>query len=331
MAIPRKALLALRLLDLFEREPVMQAAPDRVRVLSERRRRSTRLPGAWLFVGRAHPGVRVRDLDIGLAGRTIGGRLYTPDAVGSNPPLILNFHGGGFASGDPRQSEWWCTTIAAGTGAVVLSVDYRKAPEFPYPSAPEDCYDATVWAVEHAHEIGADPNRLAVMGDSAGGNLAAVVTLMARDRSGPAIAHQVLVYPAVEFAREFPSERENRGAPVLTKADMDGSTALYFHGLDPARQTEPYASPLRADLHGLPPALIQTAQADPLRDQGRAYADKLRAAGVPVRLTNYVDAPHGYISLAGLFPAARQAAGEAVAELRAALVAEAITTPDLGE
>lgn len=319
MAIPRRAALALRLFDLFEREPVMQAAPERVRALAERRRRSTRLPGAWLFVGRPDRAVRTRDLDIQLTGRTIGGRLYTPDGAGPDAPLILNFHGGGFTSGDPRQSEWWCCTVAAGSGAVVLSVDYRKAPEHPYPAAPEDCYDATVWAVQHADELGADPSRLGVMGDSAGGNLAAVVALMARDRSGPPIALQVLIYPAVEFDREFPSERENRGAPVLTKADMDGSTSLYFHGVDRSRMAEPYASPLRADLHGVAPALIQTANLDPLRDQGSAYAEALRSAGVPVRLTDYVDAPHGYISLAGLFPAtARQAAAEAAAELRAA-------------
>jgi acetyl esterase len=187
------------------------------------------------------------------------------------------------------------------------------APEHPYPTPGDDCYAATVWAVEHADELGADPSRVAVMGDSAGGNLAAVVSLMARDRGGPQLALQVLIYPAVDLLNSYPSEDENAFAPILGKADLKVDT-IYC----PGQEREPYASPLFAEHRGLPPALIQTAHHDPLRDQGGAYADALREAGVPVRLTDYVDAVHGYISIPGVVPAARQALGEAVAELRAA-------------
>ena len=156
------------------------------------------------------------------------------------------------------------------------------------------------------------------MGDSAGGNIAAVVSLMARDRGGPAVAYQVLIYPAVELQDSFPSEEENEFAPILGKADLSGASALYCPRA--ADKTSPYASPLRAASHAnLPPALIQTAQHDPLRDQGSAYAEVLRAAGNEVRLTNYVDGVHGYITLPGVVPCARQALTEAAASLRGAL------------
>ncbi len=149
------------------------------------------------------------------------------------------------------------------------------------------------------------------MGDSAGGNLAAVVSLMARDRGGPPIAAQVLLYPAVDMKNAYPSEDENEFAPILGKADL-GVSDIYC----PGRESEPYASPLFADHHDLPMTLIQTAQHDPLRDQGTVYADALRKAGTEVRLTNYVDAVHGYASVPGVVPVARQALGEAVMVLR---------------
>jgi acetyl esterase len=195
---------------------------------------------------------------------------------------------------------------------VVVSVDYRLAPEHPFPAAAEDCYAATVWAAEHAGDLGADGTRLAVMGDSAGGNLAAVVPIMARDRGTPPIAFQLLIYPAVDLVNTYPSEDENEFAPILGKADLSVNE-IYC----PGHEREPYASPLFGDLEGVAPALVQTAEHDPLRDQGAVFADALRAAGVPVRLTNYVDAVHGYISIPGVIPVARQALAEAVAELRA--------------
>jgi acetyl esterase len=157
-----------------------------------------------------------------------------------------------------------------------------------------------------------------VRGDSAGGNLAAVVSIMARDRGGPPIALQVLIYPVVDMGADFPSKDENAEAPVLTRKDVDSAAALYLHG-EAAEYKDPYASPLFADHRGLAPALIQTAQYDPLRDHGPVYAQALREAGVPVRLTNYVDAVHGYISLPGVTVGARQALAEVVGELRQAL------------
>jgi acetyl esterase len=217
-------------------------------------------------------------------------------------------------SGDPQQSEWWCSSVSYDARAVVVSVDYRLAPEHPYPVPVEDAYAATCWAVRRATDIGADGTRVAVMGDSAGGTLAAVVCLMARDRNGPAISVQVLIYPAVDLVNSYPSEEENAFAPLLGKADLSADE-IYC----PGHQHEPYASPLFGDHHGLPPALILTARHDPLRDQGPAYADALRAAGVDARLTNYVDAVHGFISVPGAVPISRQALADTVAGLRAAL------------
>lgn len=307
-----------RLMTLVSGPSIFQLPPERVRAASDRRRRLTRMPAASIITGRARRGVTVSERDAALEdGTALPLRIYRPLTGGEAAlPVVVNFHGGGWTSGDPFQSEWWCSSVAALVPAVVVSVDYRLAPEYPFPAASEDCYAATRWVAQHAAEIGADGRRIAVMGDSAGGNLAAVVSLMARDRKGPPITLQVLLYPAVDLVGEYPSERENAHAPVLTKADMDGATALYCPD---GQAGDPYASPLLAGSHaGLPPALIQTAQHDPLRDQGAAYAAALRDAGVAVRLTNYVDAVHGYISIPGLVPAARQALAEVAEELRAA-------------
>ncbi|SHF59018.1 acetyl esterase [Jatrophihabitans endophyticus] len=295
---------------------VMQQPADSVRKASDLRNRSLRLPGAKLIIGRADPSVSISQATYRTADGTEQGlRVYRPAgiAAGTVPPVVVNFHGGGWVSGSPEQSEWWCAGIAARTGAVVASVTYRLAPEHPFPTPVEDCYAATAWVAEHGAELGVDTSRLAVMGDSAGGNMAAVVSVMARDRGGPAIALQVLLYPSVDFVTEYPSKTENANAPVLSARDMDNVPRLYLQDADPK---VPYASPLFADHHGLPPALIQTAEFDPLRDQGPAYAAALREAGVPVRLTNYVDAVHGYISLPNVVYAARQAQGEAAAALR---------------
>jgi acetyl esterase len=307
---------------LVDRHAVRETStPEQVAAARERRRKLVASPISRAVVLRGDPRCEATDTEAELAdGLRLPLRVYRPHSAGQRPPVILNYHGGGFVSGDPRQSEWWCSRIAVETGAVVVSVDYRLAPEHAYPTAAEDCYAATVWVAEHAEKLGVDAGRLAVMGDSAGGNLAAVVSLLARDRSGPAIALQVLLYPVVDLVDEYPSEVENANAPVLTKADMDSCEAMYFRGVPDERKAEPMASPLRAADHsGLPPALIQTAQHDPLRDQGRVYADALSAAGVAVRLSNYVDAVHGYISIPGIVPASRQALGEVVESLRSAL------------
>jgi acetyl esterase len=317
MAIPLQTQIFWKALTrLSGGDSLMQLPPDQVRAASDKRKKLVGWPGAAMIVGRAHPDVFISDKTAtGPDGVAIPIRVYRPAGRIDEPlPLVVNFHGGGFIAGDPRQSEWWCSSIAHDVRAVVVSVDYRLAPEFPFPAAAEDCYAATVWAVEHASDLGGDGSRVAVMGDSAGGNLAAVVPIMARDRGTPPIAFQLLIYPAVDLVNTYPSEDENEFAPIIGKADLHAHE--YYC---PGHESDPYASPLFAKHEGLPPALIQTAQHDPLRDQGPAYADALRAAGVEVRLTNYVDAVHGYISIPGVVPAARQALAEAVTALRSAI------------
>jgi acetyl esterase len=243
-------------------------------------------------------------------------RIYRPKGAAAGPlPVVVNFHGGGWVSGDLNHSQWWASSLAAEANVLVVSVDYRLAPEHPFPIPAEDCYDATVWISEHAAELGADPQRVAVMGDSAGGNLAAVVALMARDRGTPDIALQLLIYPSVDLTHTYASVDENANAPILGRKDVENNAGNYFHN-SAGDRTDPYASPLLAKHDDLPPALIQTAQFDPLRDEGAAYADALREAGVDVELTNYLNSVHGYISLPGLVPEAKQALADTIQFVR---------------
>ena len=269
------------------------------------------------LVGGVAPGVRLTDGTARGEVEPVPIRTYRPaDAVGTLP-LVVNFHGGGWTLGNLDSADWLCSNVAATVDAAVVSVDYRLAPGHRWPAAAEDCYAALVDVVGRAAESGADPDRVAVMGDSAGGNLAAVVSLMARDRSGPRIAHQGLVYPSVDLTMSSPSIDENASAPILTKADCLAFRDHYLGGQDPRA---PYASPLFADDHaGLPPALVQVAEHDPIRDDGHRYAEVLRAAGVPVRLTQYVGMPHGFLAFPRLCRSAPQALAELCTEQAAAL------------
>lgn len=300
-----------------DRQPVFQAPPEKVRRLAKVRSVLMGNPLARAVVGRTHPGVHVETGAATAAdGTGLALRIYRPKAANADPlPVVVNFHGGGWVSGDLNHSQWWASGMAAEAGVLVISVDYRLAPEHSFPAPLNDCYDATAWIADHAAELGADPRRLAVMGDSAGGNLAAAVAVMARDRGTPDIALQVLLYPSVDLVHRFPSVDENAEAPILGRRDVENNARNYFHN-STADMADPYASPLRAKHEGLPPALIQTAQYDPLRDEGAAYGDALREAGVEVEYANYLDSVHGYISLPGLVPEAKQALADAIEVVR---------------
>ncbi|MFC0600497.1 alpha/beta hydrolase [Streptomyces palmae] len=225
--------------------------------------------------------VRIADLE--TSGPPV--RLYRPVAAAVPAPVVLDFHGGGFVLGSLDSEHRRALDLARRTGFVVVSVDYRLAPEHPFPAGLEDCYEALCWVVKNAAELGVDPGRLAVFGGSAGGGLAAATTLLARDRGGPSIAFQLLVCPALD------DRMGTRSAATLTDVpafDAAATAQMWHHYLpagaeaagDPA-----YAAPARAeDLSGLPPAYVLTAEHDPLRDEGNQYALRLLDAGVPVEL-----------------------------------------------
>lgn len=264
-------------------------------------------------LGGVAAGVSVTNLTMPGPEEDLAVRVYRPTRPPAAPrPLIVHYHGGGWTLGNLDLSDWLCSQVTKAVDAVVVSVDYRLAPRDRFPAAVDDCYAALEWAAGNAGSLGADAGRLAVMGDSAGGNLAAVVCLLARDHSGPAIAHQALLYPSTDLVLDSPSMARNRHKPILSRDDMRTFRGHYL-GAD-GDPTDWRVSPLRADDHaGLPPALVQVADHDVLHDDGVRYADALRAAGVPVRLTEYVGSPHGYLS----FPGACRAAAQAVAELTA--------------
>ncbi|HEX3795087.1 MAG TPA: alpha/beta hydrolase [Acidimicrobiales bacterium] len=222
---------------------------------------------------------------IPVEGGSIVLRLYR--AGPGRLPLHVHIHGGGWVTGNLEMGDRRCRALARDAGCVVASVDYRLAPEHQYPGQGEDCYAALLWLVEHAGELDIDADRISVGGESAGGNLAAVVALMARDRQGPKLVLQVLDIPVTDCTTSHPSYTRYGTGYLLTAESMRGFVRDYI--ADPERITEAYASPLLAeDLSGLPPALVTTAQFDPLVDEGRAYADRLKEAGVP---TTYLEMP----------------------------------------
>lgn len=263
------------------------------------------------------PVARVNDRTIPGPGGALPIRVYTPDGVGPFPALVF-FHGGGWVVGSIAGSDHTCRALANRARCVVVSVEYRLAPEHVFPAAADDCYAATAWVADHASSIDADPVRIAVGGVSAGGNLAAAVTLMARDRSGPALAYQLLVVPVTDATRATASYRDNGDGYGLTSRSMDWFWDHYAP--DPEAARSPYASPLLAEDHAnLPPALVITAEYDPLRDEGHAYAERLRAAGVPVRETCYPGMVHGFFGMANVLDGGQRAVDEAGAALRDAL------------
>jgi len=258
----------------------------------------------------------VRELRIPGPAGEIPARLYRP-SEGTLPALVY-FHGGGWVIGDLDSHDFPCRDLARRSGCAVVAVDYRLAPEHRYPAAAEDCYAATRWVAEHAAELGIAGQKLAVGGDSAGGNLATVVALMARERGGPRLGFQLLVYPVTDADFGRASYVENAQGYFLEKPMMEWFWDHYVP--DPARRREPHCAPLRAaDLAGLPPALVLTAEFDPLRDEGEAYADRLAAAGVPTERFRYDGMIHGFFQMAGVLDDARAAIERSAAALRKAL------------
>ncbi|MDX6278063.1 MAG: acetyl esterase [Nocardioidaceae bacterium] len=271
--------------------------------------------GGRRIFGTVDSGAEVEEITVGPGSRAL---VYRPKGAVGPLPCVINFHGGGWVQGNPEQSGWLSSRVAVRNKAVVIAPSYRLAPEDVFPAGVEDCWAALTWVVEHADELGISAERLALMGDSAGGNLAAVMALLARDAGGPPLRAQVLIYPGVEIYDEWPSEVNNVHDPVLTSANMRAFGRLYLgddYGTEDFR-----ASPIRAASHaGLPKAFIITAEHDPLLDNGAHYRDALVAAGVPVRYAEYDGAIHGFMSLPGAVPIAKKALDDIVEFLSKAL------------
>lgn len=260
----------------------------------------------------------VRDSSIARSdGTAIPIRVYSPTDE-TDLPILVYYHGGGWVIGDLETHDQVCRCLAQGTEAVVVSVDYRLAPEHPFPAAIHDAYAALEWVAAKAEEIGGDALRLAVGGDSAGGNLAAVVAQMARDQEGPEISFQLLIYPAVDMTQGHPSIQENGEGYILTRAYMQWFRTHYLP--DSLQWTNPLASPLHAQtLSQLPPALVITAEFDPLRDEGEEYAAQMKSQGVEVEVKRYDGMVHLFYQLAVMVDAGRTAIDHSVRSLRRAL------------
>jgi acetyl esterase len=258
---------------------------------------------------------RVEDFRIPHPEHPIPIRIFTPTGDGPFPSLVY-FHGGGWVVCDLDTHDAVCRAIARRAGAVVVAVDYRLSPEYKFPAAVEDCYTATEWVAANAASLAVDPRRIAVGGDSAGGNLSAVMCLKSRDEGGPALALQVLVYPVTNLASfDTPSYREFAEGYYLTRAEMEWFRGHYLARTEDAQS--PYASPLLApDLRGLPPALVITAECDTLRDEGEAYAKRLAEAGVEVACTRYGGMIHPFFSLGAAFSQGRRAIEQVAAAVR---------------
>jgi acetyl esterase len=264
------------------------------------------------------PMARVEEVEIPGPGGTIAARLYVPPSSPAPPGLLVYCHGGGWVIGDLETHDSPCRFLAAHAGAQVLAVDYRLAPEHLFPAAAEDALAAYSWARDNAGRFGVEPERIAVGGDSAGANLAAVACLLAREEGAPVPAMQLLIYPVTESSRELPSRRTFAEGFILARRDMDYYEDRYLPpGVD---RSNPRVSVLQADdLAGLPPAYVATAGFDPLRDEGEAFALRLREAGVRVALRRHPGLVHTYANLTAICPSARHAMLEAAGALRGGL------------
>ena len=291
-------------------KPVESSTPDEAR---ESLRARTEVLGPFESVA------ATADHRVPVKGGAITVRVYSPGGPGPHPALVY-YHGGGWVIGDLYTHDGLCRSLTNAARCVVVSVDYRLAPEFKYPVPVEDSYAALAWTVASAARLGIDARRVAVGGDSAGGNLATVVALVASERGGPPLAHQVLIYPVTDHDLSTPSYLENATGYLLTR---EGMRWFWNHYLArEAQGLERYASPLRAQsLTGLPSALVITAGYDPLRDEGEAYAARLRDAGVAVTLTRYPGMIHGFIRMTRILDQARIALDEIAGSLQKAFAA----------
>jgi acetyl esterase len=272
-----------------------------------------------------HPELRVQNRSIDGPAGPINIRIYWPPTDHGTPPVLLFFHGGGFVVGDLDTHDGTCRQHAVGASAVVVSVEYRLAPEHPYPAAVDDAWAATQWVAEHGSEIGADADRLAVAGDSAGGTISAVIAQRARDSVdsadgvGVKLLFQLLWYPSTMWDPSLPSFTENADAAVLDRAAIAAFSRWYAGEVDLSDPPAGMAPGRAENLAGLPAAYIAVAGHDPLRDDGIRYGELLAAAGVPVEVDNAETLVHGYVGYAGVVPAATAALDRGLAALRAAL------------
>ena len=305
MAMDPKAQVILDLINASGFGDVSTMGPGEMRTLME----ATTVPSAVLVD-------RVVDRMIPGPAGEIPVRIYAPSSDVPLPVLVW-YHGGGWVIGSLETHDGLCRELVDAAGCMVVSVDYRLAPEHTFPGAVDDADAAMRWVSEHAAEIGADPSRVAVGGDSAGGHLAAVAAMLARDEGTPPIVFQLLVYPAIEHEFNRPSMVENAEGYMLTTETMRWFYGHYLN--DPSEGDDPRVSPIRAEsLADLPPAFVITAEFDPLRDQGVAYAEALASAGVSVTSTTYDGVFHGFFSMQAMIDQAKVAVGDAAVALRAA-------------
>jgi acetyl esterase len=281
--------------------------------------RAAVLHQAKAYAGPEVPVKAVRDIQVDGAEGAINARHYVPPDAGGPHPLIVYYHGGGFVICDLDTHDAPCRLLCRYGGAHVLSIDYRLAPEHPFPAPVDDCQAALRWAFEHAEELGADPTRIAVGGDSAGGNLSTAVALLAREGENPMPHFQLLIYPVTDFANPHPSRHTFAEGFFLTQSEMDWFHEHYALSAG-ADDHDPRLSPLLVDdLSGLPPAYICTAGFDPLRDEGEAYAQKLRAAGNRVVSRRFPGLIHGFINMTAASRSSRDAVIEMAGSARAML------------
>lgn len=287
-------------------------------ILREQLAQSSRL-GGWIVMHRGPKPESTTDHLVGVDGGRIIVRIYRPAAVGDGPlPLYVFLHGGGWCIGSIDERDPRCRSVAAGAECIVASVDYRLAPENQFPTGPEDCYAALCWLVEEAERLGIDPERVAIGGESAGANLAAVVCLMSRDRSGPRLSYQWLDVPSTDATCSQSGFAEVEDGYLLDAEFIDDFYDNYLP--DPSLRTHPYVSPLRAESHrDLPPAWIMSAEFDHLRGDAAAYAAKLREAGVVVHHEQLAGHIHSSPDLTRLLPSSLAYEQRAIAALRANL------------